>query len=201
MRWSSVPVVVVAVLALLTQLAQLAALSYSTYAEGRSHERPLAPATLKAAKIAAQLAPWDADGLALNGWLLHQSAQQAAGRAAYAQALRLSPADPYRWLEWGRLQLGCAGCYRELNHSEDQLGQLAAQSYPANLQLAALGLSSWPLGNSDSRRAWRKSLRLVLDVAPAASEDYFRHAGIALDACLELPTEFPQLGPVCHARR
>lgn len=72
---------------------------YARFAEQRLEQVPDERAS-RAAALSAQLAPWSAPALAMDGWIRGNSGDFDAADAAYASALRLAPADALLWTEY-----------------------------------------------------------------------------------------------------
>jgi Flp pilus assembly protein TadD len=149
-----------AALALLN-LANLVAAGYGQFA-ARHLDRPDSTATLAAAAIAARLAPWASTHAALQGWVLAENRQVDGAHTAYGRALRLAPADPLLWGEYG-LALARLGEFGEpLTVAIAQATRLGPTSTAVRRTVADLGLSYWARGTPAQQSAWLEGMRAEL---------------------------------------
>lgn len=160
MRLTAAAAVAAAILALLN-LAQLAGAGYAGFAN-RHLDRPDAPGTLAAARIATLWTPWSSPRAALLGWVHAENGAAEPAVAAYARALRLAPGDPLLWSEYA-LALGRVGRVdTALAHAVAQAQRLAPTSPAVRRTLADIGLSYWARGDETVRGLWLDSMRAEL---------------------------------------
>lgn len=152
--------IAVAALALLN-LAQLVGTGYAGFATRRL-DRPAAPGTLAAARIASEWTPWSSRHAALLGWVHAENRSAEPALAAYARALRLAPADGVLWAEYAQA-LGRLGRFDSaMAHATQRAQALAPHSAAVLHALAGIGLSYWALGDDALRAAWLDSMRAEL---------------------------------------
>lgn len=148
-------------LLLLNLLAVTAGL-YHHYAEQRLDRLPDERAA-RASTLAARLAPWSAQNLALEGWIRGASGDFAAADAAYASALRRAPADALLWAEYA-LVLGRNRVFDErLTLATRRALELAPTSPAVRQGIARMALAYWRFADEPVRELWRQSLRWELD--------------------------------------
>jgi hypothetical protein len=137
----------------LLNLSSLAGAGYARVAE-RGLDRPESPATLAAARIASERAPWSGTHAALHGWVLAENRDAGAALATYATALRLAPADPLLWAEYA-LALGRLGQFGEpMTLAVARARELAPVSPAVRATVADLGLSYWQRGDARLQALW-----------------------------------------------
>ena len=142
----------------LLNLAQLAGAGYAGFAN-RHIDRPEAPGTLAAARIAGGWTPWSSRHAALLGWVHAENGAAEPALAAYARALRLAPADAVLWSEYAQV-LGRLGRFdAAMAHAVRRAQQLAPTSPAVRRALAELGLSYWSRGDDALRALWLESMR------------------------------------------
>jgi len=161
------PALAGAALLLLLNLSALVAGAYGRYAEQRLDRLPDERAA-RAGTLAATLAPWSAQGLALKGWIHGGSGDFATADAAYRAALRRAPADALLWAEYA-LVLGRNRVFdQRLTLATRRALELAPASPAVRQGIARMALSYWRFADTPVRELWRQSLRWELDHNRAA---------------------------------
>jgi hypothetical protein len=145
----------------LLNFAQLAGAGYAGYAK-RHLDRPEAPSTLAAARIANSATPWSSARAALLGWVHAENRASTPALAAYARALGFAPGDALLWTEYAQA-LGRLGRFdATMAHAVRQARQRAGSSPAVQQALAELALSYWARGDEDLRALWLVFMRAEL---------------------------------------
>lgn len=116
------------------------------------------PVAEQASALAVQLAPRNSGYRADYAWSLAARGNSAATRNQYRLALRLDPANPYRWIEYEQLLSRLHQFDDELAQAASRVVQLAPNSRPIQLHNAWMGVNYWAFGDDDTRRAWSRSI-------------------------------------------
>ena len=120
------------------------------------------PVAQQAAAAAVRLTRVNPSYRADYAWSLSARGDFDGMRKQYHQALRLDPANPYRWIEYAQLLSRSHRFDAEYTQSVLRVQQLAPNSPSIQLYNAWVGVSDWNFGDRSIRDSWARSMIHVL---------------------------------------
>lgn len=120
---------------------------------------------LRAASLSAQLAPWDADPLALEGWVAASLDRPDDSLRAYARALRQAPGDARLWTEYSQARTRLGLFDEDTAAAATSALRRGPESPPILRALAEQGVAYWERGDDALKGVWLQALRIRLERA------------------------------------
>ena len=139
---------------------------YARYGSEVRAARADDPVAEQAAALAVQLAPWNSSYHADYAWSLSAKGDSAGMRKQYRMALRLDPANPYRWVEYEQLLSRWRRFDHEFTQAAHRAAQLAPNSRPVEFHNAWIGVNYWTFGDEAARASWAGSMIHILGREP-----------------------------------
>lgn len=141
---------------------------YSDFAFKIERIAPGSEAAVAATTYARQLAPWDARARARSSEALASTHHAEDAREQAAAAIRLAPADGYRWAQYARL-LGQQGQFDENLVAIYRMAiDLHPNAGPLRLLIALEGVQRWRFGDDTLRAIWLENARKAMYFHPVA---------------------------------
>jgi hypothetical protein len=188
LAWFCVAILSLAVL--VASGARLLSDLYASIAVQKRQQLSTSPVGYHAARLAAQLTPWNKIAWSEYSYHAAQSGNMDMAISAISEAIFWQPADAANWLTLAQIKLRAGYVDAQLTAATSYVALLAPNALNLQQQLALEGVYWWPYGNERLRQIWlgtmrdafrqQKDIFLVAVISSNQEQSLCRYSGRAL---------------------